>query len=77
VNPRSCRLNTVSTREQGLHARVSETQGGRTLTVDLDGADDVGECILSYGAVMGDLLDLQQAPVGSKADLPQCGQVLE
>jgi hypothetical protein len=26
---------------------------------------------------VGDILDLQQAPVGLKADLPECGQVLQ
>jgi hypothetical protein len=60
-----------------LHARISETQGGRALAVDLDGADYLVERILPNGAVMRDLLDLEQAPVGLKANLPQDGQVLE
>jgi hypothetical protein len=41
------------------------------------GADDFAERILPNGTVVRDLLDPQQAPVGLKADLPQCRQVLQ
>src|SRR4051794_9879467 len=60
-----------------LYTRAAEAKCGGTLASDFDRAYHLSESILPDGAIVGDLLDIQQTSVGSKADLPQSGQVLQ
>src|SRR5919202_3247898 len=61
--------------QESLNARVAETKCRGALAVDFDRVYQLIESILSNRTVMGDLLDVQQTSVGSKADLPQSRQV--
>jgi hypothetical protein len=45
------------------------------LSFDCDRLVDLIEGVFANGTVMTEVLDVQQASVGSKADLPQGGQV--
>src|SRR3989304_2166935 len=63
--------------EQGLHAWVGETQGCHALTGNPLRLVDLLKGIFSQKAIMADVLDVQKASVGLKADLPQSGQVLQ
>src|SRR5215212_3104926 len=62
--------------EESLNAWVAEAKRRGALAIDFDRAHYLIESILPNRTIMGDLLDVQQTSVGSKADLPQCGQVL-
>ena len=62
--------------EKRLHAPVAKAQRGSTLAIDLDRLHHLIKGILTDEAIVGDLLDIQQTSIGSKADLPQSGQIL-
>ena len=63
--------------EQCLHPFVAETQGGSSLTFHLGGMNHPIERVFADRAIVRYLLDVEKTPVGLKADLPQCGQVLQ
>src|SRR5688572_305828 len=63
--------------QQSLDAGITEAKGGGSLPFDFDGANYLFEGIFANRTIMRDFLDVQQTPVGLKADLPQCGQVLQ
>jgi len=63
--------------EKRLHAPVAKAQRGSTLAIDLDRLHHLIKGILTDEAIVGDLLDVQQTSIGSKADLPQSGQILQ
>ena len=56
---------------------VSESQPGGALVVDDDGVAHGVEVVFTDQAVVAQLFDAQEAPVGGKADLPQGGQIVE
>jgi len=60
-----------------LDAFVTEPQGRSSLTIDLGGPHNPIEGILANRTIVRNLLDVEQTPVGLKADLPQGRQVLE
>jgi hypothetical protein len=49
---------------------VAEPQGRSSLTIDLGRPHDPIEGILANRAIVRNLLDVEQTPVGLKADLP-------
>src|SRR4051812_37104343 len=63
--------------EKRLHARIAKAEGGGTLAINFDRPYNLMESILSDGTVVRDLLDVEQTSIGSNADLPQSGQVLQ
>src|SRR5262249_38608374 len=63
--------------EQGLHPGVAEFQRGSALAFDRYGPDHLIQGVFANGAVVRDLLDIEQTSVGLKADLPQSGQVVK
>ncbi len=75
MKPRSWRLNKNQHGKERLHLRVAKAQGRRPLPVDLDGANHLLKRVFADGAVVGNSLDVQQTPIGLKADLPQRGQI--
>jgi hypothetical protein len=63
--------------EQGVHTGVNEAQRRHPLTGNLAGLVDLLKSIFTQEAIMAERLDVQEASVGLKADLPQGGQVLQ
>jgi hypothetical protein len=63
--------------EQRLHAPIVEAQGGSPLTVTFNWLHDLLVGSLANEAVVSDGLDVQETSIGSKADLPKRGQVLQ
>jgi len=64
-------------REQRHRASVAEAQPGDAGLTDGDRVGDVVQCPGGGDRVMAEPLSGEQAPVGRKADLPQCGQVAQ
>ena len=62
---------------QGVDATVAEPEAGGALVVDEDGGRDDVERVFADQTIVAQGFDTQEAPVGSKADLPQGGQILE
>src|SRR3990172_10943333 len=66
---------------EGLHKRedagIAEAEARRALGVDDDGLGEGVEVIVADQAVVAQIFDAQEAPVGGKADLPQGGQIAE
>jgi len=60
-----------------LRVGVAEAQCGGALAIDLARALQVLEGILAQGAVVTDLLDLEQPPIGGEADAAPCRQVVQ
>lgn len=54
---------------QGLDLGIGEAQGGSPLLVYLTGAIHLLEGLFGEHAVIADLFDFQQSPVGLEADL--------
>jgi len=50
--------------EQGLHARIAESQAGRSLPVDLDGPHHLIKRVFAARSIMRYGWDVQQASVG-------------
>src|SRR5229473_4558085 len=63
--------------EQGLNPWIGEAQRRGTLVVDGDGSLQVLEGCLADEAVVTDALDVEQTPVGGKADLAQFGEIVD
>ena len=63
--------------EQGLHARIAKAQRRGPLPFYFDGTNHPVKRVFANPAVVRNLLDVQQTSVGSEADLPQRGQVLQ
>src|SRR3989454_10264004 len=66
---------------EGLHQRedaaIAEAEARGALGVDDDGLGDGVKVIGADPAVVAQMFDAQEAPVGGKADLPQGGQIVE
>jgi len=62
---------------QREHAAIAEAEARRALSVDDDGLGDGVKVIVADPAVVAQIFDAQEAPVGGKADLPQRGQMRE
>ena len=66
---------------EGLHQRedaaIAEAEARGALGVDDDGLGDGVKVIGADPAVVAQMFDAQEAPVGGKADLPQGGQIAE
>jgi hypothetical protein len=62
-------------RQQSLHPRLPEGQGGGMLAVDLGGLLEFIERLGSNVTVVRELLDLQDTAVGGEADLAQRREV--
>ena len=60
-----------------VDAPVTESETGGALVLDEDGRRDGVQAVFADQAVVAQRFDAQQAPVGSKADLPQGGQIAE
>ena len=63
--------------EQSLHLRITKTQCGCSLPIDMNGTNHLLKRIFADRAIVGNSLDVQQTPIGLKADLPQSGQIRE
>src|SRR5262249_9830665 len=63
--------------EQGQHARVGIAQRRGPLTTHLDGLCHVAKHDFTDRTIVADLLNVQQTPVGSKADFLQGGKVVQ
>jgi len=63
--------------EQRLDPRVGEPQGRNPLVGDHLGALDLPQGRFAEGAVVAELLDVEETSVGVEADLPQGGEVLQ
>ena len=61
--------------EEGLDRRVGESQTAGPLPIDLDRIVDPVKRALAQGTILADPFDVQETPVGSKADPPQGGEV--
>ena len=57
--------------------RIGKAEGGNALVVHDAGAIELLEGLLGENAVVRDGLDVQEATVGRKADLPESGEVPE
>lgn len=60
-----------------VDAAVAEAEAGGALIVDEDGRRDGVQTVFADQAIVNQLFDAQEAPVGGKADLPQSGQIPE
>ena len=56
---------------------IAEAQRRRPLGFDDDGVSEGVQVIVTDQAVVAQIFDAQEAPVGGKADLPQGGQIAE
>src|SRR4051794_3417347 len=63
--------------QQPLHPRVGEAQCCRALSIDHDSPLQVLERCFADEAVVADALDVEQTPVGSKADLAQFREIFD
>src|SRR3954462_9078205 len=75
---KSLKLETEDSQhgQKRLHALIAKAECGGTLAIHFDRPYNLIKSILSDGTVVRDLLDVEQTSMGSKADLPQSGQVL-
>jgi hypothetical protein len=62
---------------EGEHAAIADAERGGALGVDDAGLRQRVERIVADQAVVAQVFDAQEAPVGGKADLPQCGQIAQ
>jgi hypothetical protein len=52
-------------------------EGRIALAPNLNGPNNLIQCVLANGTIVGHGLDVQKTPVGLKAHLPQSRQVLQ
>ena len=63
--------------QEGLDTLILEAECGGTLLGDETGSLNGVKSVLADEAVVADSLDVEQTSVGSKADLPECGKVMQ
>jgi hypothetical protein len=75
--PKPARVEREETERlhEGEDPPIAEAQRGRPLGLDDDGLGQGIQVIVTDQAVVAQIFDAQQAPVGGKADLPQRGQI--